>query len=1008
MDGVLPSFDEFSRDLGDLLMPEAALQMPSVARPLLRLPQRRQPRRDTLIPQTSDLTVAIICVACVLLVIAAVGFGLAVANAARKPTCDGQTGGVGASDAHGWWDCGSNQLVCDQGYHSDGKQCVAGGPPPPPPGQRCHTNADCAHVADKPVCNQHTHKCVAGGGKNVSALVGPAAATGAAATDIVAYTKTLYPAATASFTKGGPELWRTLDLFYTGSCIAATKAVTSGPNAGTVLSTPAGSVDWAQAAEPNSLRVLREILKAYQAAAQFTPGAASRFKVTTTSATSTKAACISWDITLPTGTFFPAKYEPVELPLAEQWTKTDEGSFLAALSINRYSPAADPLRMSDKGDLGYCVTGSGVTEKRPIPTVPGISQYLFRDGLKSGAWVEISHVDTRYKAGEGQAALDYYSYEDGLSNQCENTSHSHGVFGGTGSGHYHYVTNGSGIWLNLGITEVAQNKVDSMRHILNNWDGRNRTVDSTNKSTFTQVFTNPSNGKLADTTSLATWLAYVKAATGDWMSAAIYESCAPIHCTTNNDCKDLTSTPVCNQTTHACATTLNAPTYVSTFKDNDGTDQNLAAGQSITDVLQLGSQAFYRLPCMTTGGTGYCTLPGLYFSNGIPPFNPTSGLFFWGAFAPLVPKSLFSSKTGAVPATPAAVLAERQKLLSWILWACVNGYDFATNAHLHTPPVAALFANKTASQQDVQNQRLNAFLSNFANTPYNQDDFLLQYSFNKGLDTFQLVRSPTEALQYNFELIAFTGTVDASKAKTTTWNCSTPGDDPVYFTRNPLVAADPGVRMKAIVDGGSCNSWSDCPGLVDCTAGKCQSRYLNANPIHGVSYNIGHPISMPYYANSPMTIPKCSDLSSPCSGGPPPSPPSPGQIGIGDACTNHSSCPQGSACQAGFCAYTGSHPCPPGQCQTCGVPAGNVSSDCPAPKSGYPAGCYSSKSSKCQSAGKSGNTCTVDCPCYLCNCSVATDCPGNGNQTCVGGKCHCTADSNCPSGLTCKSGQCSS
>lgn len=873
------------------------------------------------------LGVGLVCVACITALLVIAAFGVAVANAVRRGRCSPGGGTRGPADANGYYDCSTNRLVCDSGYHNVGDKCVQGGPPPPPPPP---------------------------GHDDIPA---PPPATAAAAPLVSAYSRGMYP--NADLSKKGGDLWRTLDLFYSGSCIAATKAVASGPNSGTLLSTPASGPGWRVKAEPNSLPGFREIIKAYLGAIKLTPGATSRFKLTTTSATSTKAACISWTFGAAAGTYYPAKYEPIELPLAERWDDPNSGgSFLAALSINRYSPAFDPLRMSDQGDLGYCVTGTGVTEKKALANVPGVSSYLMRDGLKPGSWVEISHVDTHYAKGEGAGSLDYFSYEDGLANKCVNTSTSHGVVGGPGSGHYHYVTRGSGIWLNLGLTEVAQNKVDSMRVVLNGWDGKNKQYDAKSK-TFVSgptMFQNPSQGKLGDTTSLATWLSYVKAATGKFMAAAIKGSCTE-------------------------------SAFLTQLGTNDGTDQTLASKAPISDILGLSSRSFYRTPCRSTSGGNYCSLPGLYFSNIPSALDSGGGYFFWGAFAPLAPKSLFANADGSAP-SGAAALAERQRLLSWVLWACVNGYDFAKNAALHVPPVAALFLGKSKTQQDVQNQRLNAYLANFSNTPYNQDDVLIQYCFNKGLDTFQLVRSATNLVQFNFELLAFTGTVDASKAKNTTWNCTTPGSDPVYFARNPLSASDPGVRMKAIVDGGSCSSYQDCPGGADCTQGKCQSRYLNANPSSDVSYNIGHPISYPYYKDKSgaFTVPKCSDLTSPCSGGPSPPPP-PGSLGVGDACTSHSTCPSGSSCQQGSCAYTTSRPCPSGSCALCGPAKGTLSADCPV-KTGFPPGCYSSKSSKCTSGGKGGNTCSADCQCYLCGCVNDAQCDA-ATQKCdtASGKC---------------------
>ncbi len=869
--------------------------------------------------------VGIVVVAFITVALVAAAFGVAVANAVRTKSCqEGDT--VGPSDAHGYFDCAENKLVCDTGYHAQDNKCQPGGPPPPP------------------------------GHDDIPA---PLPATAAQVPMLSAYTNGLYPAGTPDYAKkGGANLWRTLDLFYTGSCIAGTLAVTTGSNKGTMLATPASGPNWRVPAEPNSLPALRPVLQAYLKAVTFTPGASARFKIKVASDTSTEAACISWSVAVPTDTYYPARYEPVELPLAEAW-QNQTGSFLAALSINRYSPAFDPNRMSDQGDVGYCVTGAGVTEKKQLSSVSGVSTYLLRDGFKSGAWTEVSHVDTHYAKGEGATKLPYFSYEDGLADKCVNASKSHGALGGTGSGHYHYVTRGSGIWLNMGITEVVQNKVDALRHVLNNWDGRNKTFDaSTKKFTLGPVaFQNPSMGKLGDTTSLATWLRYVKAATGAFMAAAMSQSCSD-------------------------------PTFLKSIGNDDGTDQTLAPQAPITDVLSLSSQAFYRAPCLKSGSTSYCQLPGLYFSNIPAGLGPTAGgLLCWGAFAPLAPKSLFASPGGKVPTVAADALAERQRLLSWVLWACVNGYDFAKNAELHTPPVAALFKGKTPTQQNIQNQRLNAFLANFSNTPYNQDDVIAQYCYNKGLDTFQLVRSATNNLAYSFELFAFTGSVDQSKASPKTWNCTTPGNDPIYFTRNPLSASDAGVRMKAIVDGGSCTTYSDCPGEANCTGNKCQSRYLNANPTASVSYNIGHPISYPYYrqASGDFTVPKCSDLKSPCSG--PPSPPSPpGSLTVGAACTSTSHCPSGSSCQSGFCAYTRSKPCPDGACAVCGPAKGTLAADCPV-KAGYPAGCYSSLSSKCVSAGKAGNTCDTDCQCYLCG---------------------CVQDSQCPSGKTCNktSGQC--
>jgi hypothetical protein len=822
----------------------------------------------------------------------------AVGGAARDSI---QAKDSGPSNAHGWYDCSTGKAMCDAGYISTGgRPCVAGE-----------------------------------GGQSV--LTTPPAATGHMADALSSYTQDVYPATKSFATNGGKDLWRTLDFIYTGSCIPVGRTTTEGAKNSSVIASPRpdnAATPWLSDAQKDSLSSTREFILAFQAVSTPTLGATKRLTITPSpTPTSTTAACINWNVGAPASTYYTPKYGLIQLPLAENWSSaagiSTSNGMLVGVSVNRYSPPETQER--DK-DTAYCVVGSGVKEKRALVSMPGVAEYVIKDGMKAEAWVEIAHSDTHY---EGGNKLSDYTTADLIQNKCVSTRN----VGGPGDGHWHYLARGTGIWMTMGQTATMLNKVDLIRHVMDNWDGRARKITGYNPdppysagtTSMTAVANYPKGlkGSVTDSSKEATWLKVITQCTSPFLVALLAQQCAP--------------------------------GYLS---GNDGTDQNMAQSAPIVgDLLKLGTKAFYRAPYGTsTPGTAYCSSQsaGLWWCNGSKLLWPEGpGQIWWGALAPLAPADHFSSVAGTVPTNANAVLKERRALLSWILWACVNGYNFTTNYTKHIAPVQALFHGKTAVQQATMNARLNASIAQIADMARNADDIGLQYMFNAGLDTLQLTRSTLEGMQLGFEILAMTGSVNSRKP--TAWACDSPGGDVRYFTRDPLDPTDKGVRMTVV------KNTDTVPYSRGPPSEPGPQIYLNANPKVGVSYNIGEPVSMPYYkrADGTFTVPGCASLSGACSAVTPPS----GDVMIGQACTHKTSCTDGLQCLGGYCAYASSTICTIGpntnECQKCGSPMGTETTDCKANHpSGHP-GCYAGAAPGCEKSGDNF-ICKPDCPCFLC------------------------------------------
>lgn len=836
---------------------------------------------------------------------------------------------TGPSNAHGWYDCVAKKPVCDSGYESVGG-----------------------------------HACTAK--TSGSVLTTPPAATATQQALFSQYTQDTYPALTApsgvalvgtAAAKGAADLWRTLDLFYTGSCIQHSQKAADGAS---WLATPRSNPQWGPpSAEATSLPSTRLMIKAFESAVVPAGGAGKRFTVTAAgNDASTKAACVTWALGAPADTYYPAKYSIMQLPLSENWGGTASShGFLAALSVNRYSPP-DATKMSSEGDSAYCVVGTANTEYGALMAMPGVTQYLLRDGFKSNAWIEIAHNDTHYQSSNA-GNLNEYTANDMLSNHCV-------------TGKWLYGARGTGIWYNLGKTEVAQSKVDVVRHVINMWDGKLRTLDAGSPghpatSTFKQSGYTPTQlGKLSDTTKLATWLQVVKSANGTFLAAAL---------------------------SGVCSGATNAP-FLAALKGNDGTDQ-IVQGAGVTgDPLNMQGQAYYREPFAQSApqGTAYCNTqtPGLWWCNSENALGQAGGTnYWWGSMAPLAPAKYFLGKSGAPPTDAKTALKERQGILSWILWASVNGYDFAANVKDHIPGLQQQFTGKTATEQAVRNHFFNAWLTNLANMARNTDDLLIQYTFNAGLDSLQLMRSSLNYLQVGCEIMCLTGSVYKGAPKDK-WRCAYPaplkgtgsyapldpaGADALYSTRDPLNPADTGTPMKLVE-----NHAGDAPYL-SATAGS-------------VTYNIGEPVSMPYYkrADGSFTVPMCSDLATACAGhSPPPPPPPPGTKALaGQACPTGTACADGLTCSAGYCLFAGSSVCEAGpgkgQCQMCSPVKADKATTCGSSHTAGHPNCYAADVAGCKVPGSEGK-CSADCPCFICACSADVDCPSNKPKCGQDGKC---------------------
>ena len=125
--------------------------------------------------------------------------------------------------------------------------------------------------------------------------------------------------------------------------------------------------------------------------------------------------------------------------LSSKKTRIFTGKILGYI-INRYLPET-PLKST-----AYCMTGTAKTELEKLGS--NVSKFLIRDGFKDNAWIEVTNCNTQQDD------------EKTIGNMNVQTEAKYGRF--------FYYSRGSGMFMNLGKTMAATNKVDMIR-VLNGY-----------------------------------------------------------------------------------------------------------------------------------------------------------------------------------------------------------------------------------------------------------------------------------------------------------------------------------------------------------------------------------------------------------------------------------------------------------------------------------------------------------------------------------------------------------
>ena len=466
-------------------------------------------------------------------------------------------------------------------------------------------------------------------------------------------------------------------------------------------------------------------------------------------------------------------YDAILFPLCSWHMNSDLPSKINGVMINRYPPGHGRTKA-----LAYAAKDTAndiVTHE----VIPGVDLVVLNKGFRSNSNVEVMHCDTHLTA--MATSLDCLNSCDLLANTCA----SHGP-PGVGFGKWVYYARGSGLWVNLGNTLVFRSKIDAVMGTVNLWDGK----DSRDSSPFVNNnYKGTLRGKFSDSTSLDTWQRFV--ADEDGTVKLALQSLLTGSCLT------------------PASPTSKFPAKPSTAKI-DMTDSNVPKCNGSLDPLGLGGDQ-YSGPCSPKAG--YCDATKT--SNDVVLWwfwSTDTAQGDWGLFSPLVPLKYTTDADKC----------------GWILWASVNGYDFAKNPENYTWS-QAVTKKYLSGDLDKNSAILNSFLSSMSNSGYSTDDFIINYANYAKIDSVQLTTNSAVGNITDFEILLFSGTVDKTQAgyDPKNWICDNVnpnanmqcigssseksdwlgGSSSVFFSADPLNAmapTDPKTEFLPIITPKSC------------------------------------------------------------------------------------------------------------------------------------------------------------------------------------------------------------
>lgn len=399
-------------------------------------------------------------------------------------------------------------------------------------------------------------------------------------------------------------------------------------------------------------------------------------------------------------------YDAILFPLCSWHLNSDLPSKINGVIINRYPPGHRRTRA-----LAYAAKNSA-NEVVTSEVIPGVDLVVLNKGFKNYSNVEVLHCDTHLTA--MAPSLDCVNSCDLLASACA----GHGP-PGVGFGKWVYYARGTGLWMNLGKTLAFRSKIDAVMGTVNLWDGTD--ARDTASPFVNDNYKGTLQGKFADSSSLKNWQRFV--ADPDGTVKLALQSLLTGSCLSPGK---------------------KYPSKPSTAKIFM-TDSNVPQCNGSADPLGIGSDQ-YSGPC--TPDAGYCDATKT--SNNVALWwfwigDTTQG--DWGYFSPLVPLQYTTDADKC----------------GWILWASVNGYDFATNPELYTwsPAVTKKYLSGDLEKNSAI---LNSFLSSMSNSGYSTDDFIINYANYTKLDTIQLTTNAAVGNITDFEILLFSGTVDKTQA----------------------------------------------------------------------------------------------------------------------------------------------------------------------------------------------------------------------------------------------------
>ncbi len=605
--------------------------------------------------------------------------------------------------------------------------------------------------------------------------------------DIEKYCKQNYPLL-STYHK---DFWKSLDFFWNTTC-AASQAVL-----------PNKSKLYIPSQDTTSANVIfRDIVKAFRTA-QKSQNQKSLSKWMSYSpapeeASSASKSGFSYNVNENGPAYHFSQSTPVYgltlFPLCS-FMHPGDGILLQGIVVNRYPPGHERLNAES-----YALSGTA-NKVIDAEVIPGIDLIHLNEGFKDHSLVEIAHCDTHMKT--IPSTTDNINSCDLLATKCA----GHGP-PGMGNGKWVYYARGSGIWTNIGNTVVFKNKVHAVLECINMWDGKDKR-DGKDGTYVDNNYQGTLKGKF-DYTKLQDWQRFVQDKDGTVKKALTSILTAACLCPAKQTCQNITNTN---------------PKYAS--KPSTAVIYGLGDNQPNNcwgDPLNLSDTKLYTGPC--TSSPSYCqqTIDGVPVNrNNVPIWwfhdpdisNPAS-YWDWGALSPLAPN----------------VCTTQSEKLGWLLWACVNGYDFNNNPNKYK--WSQVVTDKFGSAQG--SIHANNLLSNMGNSGYSTDDVLIGYANYTMLDSVQLSTSSVEGNLLAFEIFIFTGSIDNTmtpKPKTD-WTCASVNSN---YANATCVGS-------VVVSTDTCRDNSDChEDGAYCNKGYCNvpettylgggtSTFLNIDPVN--------------------------------------------------------------------------------------------------------------------------------------------------------------------------------